>query len=106
LPHIELRITTMASYSTPEKTLSEKIADTVGDATDNAIEQVRSAATHAAELTGGTLERAGEAAEHTREVAGTFTAALGKSLKDQPRATLAGAAIFGFALGALWKLTR
>ena len=62
--------------------------------------------THAAELTGGTLERAGEAAEHKRDVGGTFTAALEKSPSDQPRATLAGAAIFGFPLGALWKLTR
>jgi hypothetical protein len=26
-----------------------------------------------------------------------------KSLKDQPMATLAGAAIIGFVLGALWK---
>jgi hypothetical protein len=59
-----------------------------------------------AELTGGTLERAGEAAEHKRDVGGTFTSTREKSVRDQPRATLAGAAIFGFAMGALWKLTR
>jgi hypothetical protein len=96
----------MARSLKPDKTLSDTIADTVGDATENAVEQVRSAATHAAELTSGRHERAGEAAEPRRAVAGTFIGALQQSLRHQPRATLAGAAIFGFALGALWKLTR
>jgi hypothetical protein len=56
-----------------EREFIRKIAYTVGDATDRAIEQVRSAATHAAERRGDTLEGAGEAAERTREVTGTFT---------------------------------
>ena len=34
------------------------------------------------------------------EAMGTF---VEKSLKEQPMATLAGAAVIGFVLGALWK---
>jgi hypothetical protein len=38
-----------------------------------------------------------------QEVAGNFKGALDKSIKDQPMATLAGVAIVGFILGAIWK---
>jgi ElaB/YqjD/DUF883 family membrane-anchored ribosome-binding protein len=38
-----------------------------------------------------------------QEVAGNFKGALDKSIKDQPMATLATAAIVGFVLGAIWK---
>ena len=38
-----------------------------------------------------------------QDVAGNFKGALDKSLKDQPMATLATAAITGFVIGALWK---
>jgi|SoiMethySBSTD1v2_1073268.scaffolds.fasta_scaffold496370_1 ElaB/YqjD/DUF883 family membrane-anchored ribosome-binding protein len=95
-----------AMSPTSQQTLSEKISDRVGDATEEAVEQVKNAATHAAELASGGLKYAGEAAEHASEVGGTFKTALEKSLRDQPRATLAGAAIVGFLLGALWKLAR
>jgi ElaB/YqjD/DUF883 family membrane-anchored ribosome-binding protein len=93
----------MASSSSPHATsLTEKIADTVGDATEAALNQVRTAVSSAAEL--GDHGRA--AAARTQDVAGAFKWALDKSLQDQPRATLAGAAILGFIVGALWKLTR
>jgi ElaB/YqjD/DUF883 family membrane-anchored ribosome-binding protein len=48
-------------------------------------------------------EQGREAGERVQEVAGTFKRAVDKSLKDQPMATLAGAAAVGFVLGALWK---
>jgi ElaB/YqjD/DUF883 family membrane-anchored ribosome-binding protein len=44
-----------------------------------------------------------QAGERMQEVAGNFKSALDKSLKDQPMATLATAAIAGFVIGALWK---
>jgi ElaB/YqjD/DUF883 family membrane-anchored ribosome-binding protein len=78
--------------------LSEKIADQVGDATEAALNQVRCAVSSAAEL--------GDRAELTQDIAGNFQSALNKSLQDQPRATLAVAAILGFIVGALWKLSR
>jgi hypothetical protein len=92
----------MATFSHATTSLTDKIADKVGDATEAALNQVRNAASSAGEL--GVRGRA--AAGRTQEVAGTFKSALNKSLQDQPRATLAGAAILGFIVGALWKLTR
>ena len=56
----------------------------------------------APELAGG----GAVAAERTQDIALSFKAALHQSVRDQPRATLAGAAILGFVLGALWKLSR
>ena len=41
--------------------------------------------------------------ERMQEVAGNLKGALNQSIKDQPMATLAGAAIVGFVLGAIWK---
>ena len=37
------------------------------------------------------------------EVAGNIKGAVDKSVKDQPMATLALAAVLGFVLGAIWK---
>jgi ElaB/YqjD/DUF883 family membrane-anchored ribosome-binding protein len=37
------------------------------------------------------------------EVAGNLKGAVDKSVKDQPMATLALAAVVGFVLGAIWK---
>jgi ElaB/YqjD/DUF883 family membrane-anchored ribosome-binding protein len=38
-----------------------------------------------------------------RQVAANFKGALDKSIREQPRPTLAAAAIVGFVLGVLWK---
>jgi ElaB/YqjD/DUF883 family membrane-anchored ribosome-binding protein len=46
---------------------------------------------------------ADQAGEGLQGVAGNLKGALDKSVKDQPMATLAGAAVIGFVLGALWK---
>jgi ElaB/YqjD/DUF883 family membrane-anchored ribosome-binding protein len=54
-------------------------------------------------LAGAASEQAAEAAERAREVAGNVRRAVDKSVKDQPMATLALAAMAGFVLGALWK---
>jgi len=96
----------MASTSSHERTLQERITEKVGDAADAAIEQVKNAATSAAERASSGIETARQTAERTHEVAGTSKSALEKALRDQPRATLAGAVVFGFVFGALWKLTR
>ena len=44
-----------------------------------------------------------EGGERMREVAANFKGALDKSVRDQPMATAAAAAIVGFVLGALGK---
>lgn len=43
------------------------------------------------------------AGQGVQEVAGNFKGALDKSLRDQPKATLALAAVAGFVLGTIWK---
>lgn len=93
----------MATSSSPHAptSLTEKIAEKVGDATEAALNQVRSAASSAAEL----RDRGG-AAEPTQEGAGTLKLSFSRLLQDRPRVVLAGAAILGFVVGALWKLAR
>jgi len=43
------------------------------------------------------------AGQGMQEVAGNFKDAVDKSIRDQPMATLALAAIAGFILGTIWK---
>jgi ElaB/YqjD/DUF883 family membrane-anchored ribosome-binding protein len=44
-----------------------------------------------------------DAGERVQEVAGNFRGAVDKSVREQPMATLAMAAVLGFVLGAIWK---
>jgi ElaB/YqjD/DUF883 family membrane-anchored ribosome-binding protein len=84
-----------SSYGRPSDQISdlkEKATDQIGKATDQAERMANRAA-----------EQGREAGERMQEVAGNFKGALDKSVKDQPMATLATAAIVGFVLGALWK---
>jgi ElaB/YqjD/DUF883 family membrane-anchored ribosome-binding protein len=48
-------------------------------------------------------EQGRDAGERVQEVAGNFKGAVDRSVKHQPMATLAMAAVVGFVLGALWK---
>ena len=51
----------------------------------------------------GLLAQAAAAKHDVMQVAGNFTAAFRKSVRTNPRATIAMAAVLGFVLGALWK---
>jgi ElaB/YqjD/DUF883 family membrane-anchored ribosome-binding protein len=70
---------------------------------DKATDQLEHMAGQAEEAAGRVAERGRDAGERMHEVAGNFKGAVDKSVKDQPMATLALAAIAGFVLGALWK---
>ncbi len=48
-------------------------------------------------------ERGRDAGERVQTVAGNMKAAIDKSVRSEPMATLAVAAVMGFVLGALWK---
>ena len=48
-------------------------------------------------------ERGRDVGHDVQEVAGNIKTAVDTSVKDQPMATLAVAAVVGFVLGALWK---
>jgi ElaB/YqjD/DUF883 family membrane-anchored ribosome-binding protein len=70
---------------------------------DKATDQFRHLADRAEDAAGRVAERSRDAGERMQEVAGNLKGAVDKSVKNQPMATLALAAIAGFVLGALWK---
>ena len=70
---------------------------------DKATDQFGRAADTVEDVASRVVEQGREAGERVQEVAGNVKSAVDKSVKDQPMATLAVAAIVGFVLGALWK---
>ncbi len=74
----------------------ERMADKATDQFGKVADKVEGAA-------GRVAEQGREAGERVQEVAGNVKGAVDKSVKDQPMATLAIAAMLGFVLGALWK---
>jgi ElaB/YqjD/DUF883 family membrane-anchored ribosome-binding protein len=77
--------------------------DQISDLKENANEQLGGAAERAESVANRVAGQGREAGERVQEVAGNFKTALDKSVRDQPMATLATAAMVGFVLGALWK---
>jgi ElaB/YqjD/DUF883 family membrane-anchored ribosome-binding protein len=78
-------------------------SDTMSDLKDKATDQIRRAADQAQDTAARFADQGRDAGERIQEVAGNFKGAVDKSLRDQPMATLATAALVGFVLGALWK---
>jgi ElaB/YqjD/DUF883 family membrane-anchored ribosome-binding protein len=78
-------------------------SDPISDIKDKASEQFGKAADQAERVANRLADQGRQAGERMQEVAGNFKGALDKSLKDQPMAALATAAIAGFVIGALWK---
>jgi ElaB/YqjD/DUF883 family membrane-anchored ribosome-binding protein len=64
---------------------------------------MRNVSDRASGAAGRVAEQGREAGERVQEVAGNFRGAVDKSVREQPMATLALAAIAGFVLGALWR---
>jgi ElaB/YqjD/DUF883 family membrane-anchored ribosome-binding protein len=73
------------------------------DLVDKSVEHIKKVADRVEGFASGAAEQVREVSDRTGEVAGNFKGALDKSVKGQPMATLAMAAVFGFILGALWK---
>ena len=78
-------------------------SDQLADLKEKTTEQLGKVADQAERMANRVAEQGRDAGERMQEVAGNFKGALDKSLKEQPMATLAMAAILGFVLGALWK---
>jgi ElaB/YqjD/DUF883 family membrane-anchored ribosome-binding protein len=78
-------------------------SDRTSDLKDQATDQFTKAADQVQNVASRVADQGRVAGERMQEVAGNFKGALDKSVRDQPMATLAGAAIVGFVLGALWK---
>ena len=80
-----------------------RATDKISNLKAKASDQFSKAAGQAENMANRVAEQGRDASERTQEMAGNFKGALDKSIKDQPMATLAGAAIVGFVLGAIWK---
>jgi len=78
-------------------------SDQISDLKEKATDQFGKAADQAETMANRVTEQGREAGQRMQEVAGNMKGALDRSVKDQPTATLAMAAVVGFVLGALWK---
>jgi len=85
--------------------LKDKAYDQFGRAVDKATDTAQGVARQVEDFSGKAMDQGREAGERIQEVAGNVNVkgAVDKSVKDQPMATLAAAAVVGFVLGALWK---
>ena len=83
--------------------LKERATERFESMADRATEQLRNVSDRASGAAGRVAEQGREAGEKVQEVAGNFRGAVDKSVREQPMATLALAAIAGFILGALWR---
>jgi ElaB/YqjD/DUF883 family membrane-anchored ribosome-binding protein len=81
----------------------EKATERVENMAERATDQLRHMADRAGNTAGRVAEQGREAGERVQDVAGNFKGAVDKSVKEQPMATLALAAIAGFVLGTMWK---
>jgi ElaB/YqjD/DUF883 family membrane-anchored ribosome-binding protein len=77
--------------------------DQISAIKEKATEQLGRAAERAEGVANRVAGQGHEAGERMQQVAGNFKTALDKSVRDQPMATIATAAMLGFVLGALWK---
>ena len=83
-------------YSTEATNAVHDLRDKANDQLDNVANRVESAARTV-------YERGHEVSDNVQEVAGNLKTAVDTSVRDQPMATLAVAAVLGFVLGAIWK---
>jgi len=81
----------------------EQVTDQLGKMADKATRTLNDAASQAEDLAMQAADQARIVGGNMKEVAGNIQGAVGKSVKDQPMATLAMAAALGFILGAIWK---
>ncbi len=77
--------------------------DRLRDMADTATDKVKDVAADAQEMAGKVADQARQYGEQAQEAVQQVRPFVEKSLKEQPMATLAGVAVLGFVLGALWK---
>ncbi len=92
-----------SSYSGSAHDIKEKATGQFEKMADKATDNFKNMANQAEDVANRVVEHGREAGERMQEVAGNFKGAVDRSVKDQPMATLAMAAVVGFVLGALWK---
>jgi len=83
--------------------VKEKAVGEAQKMADKATDTFKSAADGVEDLAGRVMDQGWEVTEGVQNVAGNVKGAIDQSVKDQPMATLAMAAVVGFVLGAIWK---
>jgi ElaB/YqjD/DUF883 family membrane-anchored ribosome-binding protein len=78
-------------------------SDQISKIKDKATDQFNQVVGQAEDMAHRVANQGREAGESMQKVAGNFKSAVDSSVRDQPMATLAFAAMLGFVLGALWK---
>lgn len=82
---------------------SNETGNAVHDLREKASDQLDKVADHVESAVKSIAERGREVGADVQTVAGNVKSAVDTSVKDQPMATLAMAAVLGFVLGAIWK---
>ena len=77
--------------------------DRLREIVDVVTDKVKNAAETAEEFAGKVAEQAVEYGKKAQQAVENFKPYVERSMKEQPMATLAIAAVIGFVLGALWK---
>ncbi len=85
------------------QTTAETAIDRLRDMADATGEKVKDVADRAQDMAGKVADQAREYGAQAQEAAKQVRPFVEKTLKEQPMATLAGVAVLGFVLGALWK---
>lgn len=85
------------------RTAGDAVADTASEWAHRASETIEDVKKGASDMADSAVERGREATRQLDAVASNMRTAVDKSVRDQPMATLAVAALAGFVLGALWK---
>ena len=83
-------------YRDQSQSFKEKAAEGVENMAERATDQLKGMADRASGAAGRVAEQGREAGERVQDVAGNFKGAVDKSIRDQPMATLALAAVAGF----------
>jgi ElaB/YqjD/DUF883 family membrane-anchored ribosome-binding protein len=82
---------------------SKNIRDQAKDVPDQAMDRMKDATNKAQDYAEQIGEQAVQYGEKALELVQQYKSFVKKSLREMPMTTLAGAAVIGFILGALWK---
>lgn len=96
-------MTQSSTHSRAAHGVKEQTTEQFDMMADRAKDRFRNVADRAERVANRVAEEGRDAGERVQEVAGNFKGAVDRSVKNQPMATLAMAAVVGFVLGALWK---
>jgi len=77
--------------------------DRLSEMADTATDKLKDVAESAQDMAGKVADQARVYGEQAQDAVKQVKPFVEKSLKERPMATLAGVAVLGFVLGALWK---